>query len=261
MLDTGQQAAVDAALKETPRSPEAVSEAVTWQKSGWPDFALYRPVFAAGLAGGMRIVAANLPRDQVKALVKTGPAALTPAVRERLEREGPFPDDVRDVLRKEMSESHCGELPASMLDPLILAQRARDVQMAEALLGADDDGRGAVLVAGAGHVRTDWGIGALLARASPSRKVVSVAMIEAGEGLRTPQDYARELGVARPPFDYMVFTPRAEREDQCEKLRQHQKKVRAAEQKKAESDKAGTGAPASSGPAPGAGAPAASGGM
>ena len=131
------------------------------------------------------------------------------------------------MLRKEMNESHCGELPAFMLDPLILAQRARDVQMAETVLAADR-GDGVVLVAGTGHVRTDWGIGALLARGAPDREVLSVAIVEAGEGLATPEDYAKELSVPAPPFHYMVFTPRAEREDQCEKLRQHQQRKKQA---------------------------------
>ena len=51
-----------------------------------------------------------------------------------------------------MKESHCGELPEAMLDPLVLAQRARDARMAERMEAAGAE-RGAVLITGKGHAR------------------------------------------------------------------------------------------------------------
>ncbi|WNZ60261.1 ChaN family lipoprotein [Myxococcus sp. MxC21-1] len=126
MLDVGQQAAVDASLAQAPRDAEALALAVNWAGSGWPDWALYRPVFAAGLEAGLPIIAANLPRSQVRDLVMRGPEALAPELRQRLSLDTPLPEPVEQAMRQEQDEAHCGHLPQEMLGPMVQAQRARD---------------------------------------------------------------------------------------------------------------------------------------
>jgi uncharacterized iron-regulated protein len=228
MLTADQQAAVDAALARAPKDPDAIAKAVDWKHSRWPDFAAYRPIFAAGLEAGTPVVAANLPRAQVKAVVSKGAEALDPALRERLARDEPLAPELLAALREEMNESHCGELPAGMLDPLVLAQRARDARMSERLVTAGE-GRGAVLIAGKGHVRTDRGIPPLLARDAPGRRVVAVAFVEVDpERLEAPAYGEEEGTVGRLPYDFVVFTPAAEREDPCEALRERSRQRKAA---------------------------------
>lgn len=221
MLDTSQQPAVDAALAAPDRSADGLARAVDWEHGGWPEFSMYRPVFAAGVDGGLPIVAANFPRRQMSAIVKQGPDALTPAVRALLDRAGPPSPDEARALREEMRESHCGELPDAMLEPLVLAQRARDAQMADRLLASGD--RGAILVTGGGHARTDRGVPAYLAREAPGKTVVSVGLLEVSPDAKQPQDYAEAYGTGRLPFDYVLFTPGAAREDPCEQLRERMK--------------------------------------
>jgi hypothetical protein len=46
-----------------------------------------------------------------------------------------------------------------------------------------------------------------------------VAFIEVSEGKREPLDYVERFGTGRLPFDFIWFTPAAQREDLCEKLR------------------------------------------
>ena len=46
MLDVEQQPAVDASLAQAPKDADALARAVVWEHSGWPAWALYRPVFA-----------------------------------------------------------------------------------------------------------------------------------------------------------------------------------------------------------------------
>jgi uncharacterized iron-regulated protein len=220
MLDTEQQAKVDQALSRSPRDPDTVAEAVGWARSGWPDFALYRPVFAAALDSGLPLLAANLTRKRAHEVVARGTTALAPRVGEILGRAGPLPEGVARALREEMSESHCGQLPESMLEPMVLMQRARDAQLAERLLDAAGT-RGAVLVAGAGHVRTDRGVPTYLAREAPSRTSLAVAFLEVSLEKRDPGDYGDEFGSATLPFDYVIFTPAAAREDPCLLLRKH----------------------------------------
>ncbi|HET7824340.1 MAG TPA: ChaN family lipoprotein, partial [Anaeromyxobacter sp.] len=165
MLTADQQEQVDAALAKAPRDPDALAKAVRWSKSGWPDFDEYRPIFQAGLEAGVPVIAANLPRKVVRDVVSNGTEALDATLRERIDRAPPLTGPAAESLRAEMRESHCGELPESMLDPLVLAQRARDAQMAVRIEGAG--ARGAILIAGRGHVRTDRGVPSYLRADGP----------------------------------------------------------------------------------------------
>jgi uncharacterized iron-regulated protein len=223
MLTADQQPQVDASLARAPRDPDALAAAVGWKESRWPDFAEYRPIFAAGLEAGLPVVAANLPRPAVKAIVTKGAEALDEGLRARLARDEPVPAEVMEALRGEMRASHCNELPEPMIDPLVLAQRARDAQMALRMAAAGAE-RGAILVTGNGHVRTDRGVPAVLAREAAGRKVLAVAFLEVDAEAKDPAAQVaavlKDLGAKAFPFDYAVFTPGAKRDDPCEGLRE-----------------------------------------
>jgi uncharacterized iron-regulated protein len=251
MLTSDQQAAVDASLARAPEDPDALAEAVRWKTSRWPDFRLYRPIFAAALEAGLPIVAANLPRDQVRQIFSKGRDALDEGLRARLEREEPIPEEVMKGLRDEMNASHCGELPAPMVDPLVLAQRARDARMAERMATAGAE-RGTVLVTGSGHARTDRGVPAYLARDAPGRKVVAVAFLEVDPDGAEPRAYAEKLGPGPLPFDFAVFTPGSEREDPCEGFRERIEKRRKEHERRKKD-----AAPGAASATPGAAKPAA----
>jgi uncharacterized iron-regulated protein len=224
MLYTTQQSAVDAALTRRPRSADSIADAVDWARSGWPDFAMYRPVFAAGIRAGLPIVAANLPAGEVHDLVARGLSALALEPRQLLERVGPLPEDVARGMRQEMQEAHCGELPDSMLEPMVLAQRGKDAQMAVSLLSAGAK-QGAILITGSGHARVDRGVPLYLSRGAPARKVVTVAFLEVSPADRTPDAYAAQFGSERLPFHYAVFTPATDRGDPCEGMRKRPRRI------------------------------------
>lgn len=218
MLDADQQPAVDRSLAVSPRDADALARAVEWDSSGWPPFSLYRPVVSAALDAGLRVVAADLPRKMAMKIVREGSAALPEEVRERLDRDEPLGEEVVKALRDEMRESHCGALPENLLDPMALAQRATNAEMAARIEGADS--AGAVIVTGSGHARIDRGISAVVARDVPGRRIISVGMIEVQSGRPSPKDYAADWGSgAILPFDYVIFTPATNRADPCEKLR------------------------------------------
>ncbi len=223
MLDVGQQAAVDASRAQAPRDAEALALAVNWAGSGWPDWALYRPVFAAGLEAGLPIVAANLPRAQVRDLVMRGPEALPPELRQRLSLDTPLPEPMEQAMRQEQDEAHCGHLPQEMLGPMVQAQRARDAHLADRLSNADT-GQGGVLITGNGHARTDRGVPAQLAARAPGKDVRSVGLLEVDPKLPEPADYAASFGAQSLPFDYVWFTPAMPMEDPCAALLKRSKK-------------------------------------
>ena len=218
MLEVDQQGAVDAALAQKPGDPDAIAQAVDWAHSGWPDWTLYRPIFAEGVQLGLPIVAANLPKAQGKALGMQGTSALPPELVSRLGLDTPLPEEVSKAMRAELFQAHCGYVPEEAMEPMALVQRARDSQMAERL-AASDKGEGAILITGAGHARTDRGVPAQLARRVPGVQVRSVAFMEVSASKSKPEEYVDPPGSGKLPFDYVWFTPVAEREDLCEKLR------------------------------------------
>lgn len=213
MLDPAQQAAVDAALAAPGPTPEAFRDAVGWDRSGWPPFAIYRPLLEVALAARLPVVAANLSRGAAREVVHRGAGALPAPVQALLARAGPLQAAEAAERREEMAAQHCGELPEPFLDPMVLTQRARDAQLAQALLEGATAG-GGVLVTGAEHARRDRAAAAFLltAGAAPG-DVLSVAFREVEPGEDDP-------AAAGPlPWDWVVFTPGAERGDPCEGLR------------------------------------------
>ena len=87
-----------------------------------------------------------------------------------------------------------------------LVQRATDVSMAETLLSH----RPAVLVAGNGHVRKDYGVPQVLASLDPALKMASVGFYEDGANRK---ELVQSLAGR---YDYVWLTDRAERSDPCE---------------------------------------------
>ena len=219
MIEESRQAEVDAQLAEAPRDPDALGARLDWARSGWPEWSMYRPVFAAAMDAGFPIVAAMLPRARAMAFAR-GTEPLPEALVERHGLGEPMPEAQRAALIAELREAHCGHLPEQMLAPMLEVQRARDALMADKLLDAGPNG--AILIAGAGHVRTDRAAPWFLARHTRA-SILSVAFVEVGVS-EDPKDYAERYGAGLLPFDVVWFTPRANDIDRCKELEEMMKR-------------------------------------
>jgi uncharacterized iron-regulated protein len=215
MLSTDRAAAIARQLAVGPRDPDALAEAGGWQRS-WGDFRLYRPIVEVALDAGLPVVAANIPGATARAVTRGDTSTLDPVLRTRYALDRPPPPDVLAAMIRNLRDAHCGLLPERLVDGMVAAQRARDAQMAAALLDADADG--AVLIAGAGHVRRDHGVPRYVRLRAPDADVVSVAFVEVRAARTAPAEYAGAWGGALP-FDYVWFTPRVDDRDPCEALR------------------------------------------
>jgi len=217
MINTPMQERLTAAQAAPGATADTVAAAVEWSKSGWPDFALYRPILQEALASRLPLVAANLSRATAREMMKRGLEALPEDVRGWMARAPePTPAEL-EQMRKEMAREHCGEMPEELVRPLVQAQRARDAELAARTAAAAGE-RGALLVAGDGHARRDRGVPAWLVREAPRRTVVAVGHLEVEAGRQHPDDYAADYG-GTLPFDFIVFTPAAAREDPCLQLK------------------------------------------
>jgi uncharacterized iron-regulated protein len=211
-------------LSARPRDATGIGEAVDWKASGWPAWSMYAPIAQAALDAGLPLVVANLDPERMRALLRQGVGALDPTLIQRHGLERPLPADVRASMVEEIRDAHCGQLPDQRADAMVLAQRARDAQMAEAMLTAPGTD-GAVLIAGAGHVRNDRGVPAYLRRIAPGTRTASVAFLEVDPQRPDMDSYAARFG-QRLPFDYVWFTPAVDDEDPCEKFRKSLERMR-----------------------------------
>ena len=164
----------------------ALGAALGWSEAGWPDPALYAPLFAA-IPEGAAVVGADPGPEVVREAMGGGAAAAFDAtVGETAARFGlaePLPPGEQAAREAGQLAAHCGALPTALLPGFVEAQRLRDAAFAHAVLEAlEEHGAPVVLIAGNGHARTDWGVPAALARAAPDVAVLSIGQFEGEDG-------------------------------------------------------------------------------
>lgn len=185
--------------------PTALGVALEWEASGWPDFAMYHPIFAA--APGARVYGAAFARDIVRDAMETGAPAAFGAEAPRYGLDRPLPAGEQAAQEAEHAEAHCDALPAEMLPGMVAAQRLRDAGLARAALAALAETGGPVaVITGNGHARRDRGMPVPLAVAAPEVSVLSLGQLE-------------EAAEEPPPYDLWLVTPPAVREDPCAAFR------------------------------------------
>lgn len=217
MLTATQQPSLDAYLTSHPADSAGIGKAVGWEARGWPRWRIYRPIAEVALGNGAPLVAGGLDREVTRAVSAEGATALGADRARALRLDEPVGDAMRAAMRKEIDTSHCGQLPAAMLDPMVAVTLAKDATMAAAM----NDGRAlpgrdsALLIAGAGHARADWGVPWHLRKLAPDARIVSVGLLEVAAGETEPEAYAASFG-GTLPFDFVWFAPRVDDNDPCE---------------------------------------------
>lgn len=183
-------------------SQQELFKALGWEGTGWPDFAMYYPIFAA--APNAEIFGAALDRADVRRAVKEGAAVIFGDGAALFQLHQPLPETERDQREQGQMEAHCNALPESLVGGMVEAQRLRDASFAATILQARAATRGLVVViTGNGHARADWGIPAALKRAAPDLNVLTVGQFELEPW---------ESGV---PFDLYLVTKAITRDDPC----------------------------------------------
>ena len=180
-----------------------------WDKSGWPQYTIYRPKIQAIYDQQLQPGAAQPSRSSIFKAMKTSDdgakGALTPLERQTLSRA--------------VDRAHCGHLDAEMVEMMTRAQVFKDRTMAYELTRQTGGGRG-VLIAGNGHVRSDYGVPKHL------KNSVSLAFIEVqDETLNT-------VGYEIEHFDYVWFTARVDNEDPCKKFEAQLRQIKKLPRRK-----------------------------
>lgn len=191
-----------AAITPENRSDQAqLSADLDWENSGWPDFSMYYPIFAA--APKARVYGAQVPRNVARAAFENGIADGFSADPAAYGLTSPLPDDQQANREAMQLAAHCDALPADMLPGMVIIQRLRDAELAHGVVQAmQDTGGPVVLITGNGHARKDWGVPFYLKRVAPGVDVHVIGQTEDNAPL--------EGG-----FDELRSAPAVDREDPC----------------------------------------------
>lgn len=206
MLTPDQAAIITPELRA---DPEALAEAVGWEDAGWPDFALYAPIFEA--APDALIIGAALPRDALRAAIAEGAEKFLGVDAAGFGIDQPYPPELQAQLEAEAQRDHCNALPPEALPGIVAAQRLRDAVFARAVIRARKTTGGPVaLITGTGHARTDRAVPAMIRKALPGIRLFALGQIERDPGAEP------ETGL---PYDFWIATAPTERPDPCEAFR------------------------------------------
>ena len=191
-----------------------------WKDSGWPAAEMFHPLYDGALWAKMPVLAGDPPRERIKALARGDRSGLGEAELALVKLGEALPRPFVDALNEELVASHCGVMPASAFGSMNLAQRFRDAHLARALVDAAGANGAAFLLAGNGHVRTDRAVPWYVRRMAPGLKVVSVMLLEVDAGPDDAASYPPRDPDGRSAADYVLFTPRTERPDPCQQMRE-----------------------------------------
>jgi uncharacterized iron-regulated protein len=203
-FDIERQADIDRARREQPRDAQHLIDQATTRAArsgeGW-NWVFYRPYVALALEYDVPLLAGNLANADTRRIVRSGLAASFDA--ERLAALGldrPIETGLQQAQEREIDSGHCGALPATLWPRMAQAQFARDAVMADLLRRHAQ--RGAVLLAGNGHVRRDLGVPHWLGVEAP--RLFTVGLLERDD-TNTPPG----------AFDATLRTEVAARTDPC----------------------------------------------
>jgi len=182
----------------------ALAAATGWADSGWPDFAMYAPIFAAAPAA--QLFGAAVPRAAARAAMTDGVARSFGARAAEFGLDRGLPAAAQAAAEAEQMVAHCDALPRDMLPGFVDIQRLRDATLARAAADAlAATGGPVVVITGNGHARRDGGAPAYLMTARPA--VLTFALGQS------------EAGAIVGQFDAVIDAAPAERPDPCAAFR------------------------------------------
>lgn len=200
----------EGAAKVTPdliRDQAALSSALEWADSGWPEFSMYYPIFAASPYAAL--YGAQLSRVKARSVMGQDLAEVFGADSALFGLDVALSEDQQAQREALQMAAHCDALPSEMLPMMVNIQRLRDAELAAAALRAfQETGGPVVVITGNGHARKDWGATYLFSQAAPDVPVFALGQGEIG---RSPPDGG---------FDQIEkIAPAVDRGDPCDAFR------------------------------------------
>ncbi len=207
-FDTEYQSSISEMLTTKTSTADSIANAGHLNRKGW-NWSFYEPLVSRAREAKLPIIAINLSRSRARNIAHQGLNAVEDESVKRLLLVTTWNQRQNDTLHGEIVQGHCGNVPEELLPKLVIAQRARDATMANALVSRTAGST--VVILGREHARKDVGAPIYLAR---DASFISVALVEVEPNRNTPSDYLTPAQEAQA-FDFVWFTSAAQRKDPC----------------------------------------------
>ena len=231
MIPATMQQRLDSILGVEGLDADMIFDAVRWDESGWPSRDLYRPVMEAVVALRAPVIAAGVPRADVRKATRQGLDAVLPQARQQQMQLGPLPRALMEALVADIVKSHCDMIPPEVARRMSAAQRLRDAMLADGVRRGFRAQGAAVLITGNGHARKDRAVPFYLQRHGdvPVPLVVWQAEVRA-QATRMEELLPEDALPPRKVADVVIGTPKAEREDPCAQFERFMRRKRGGAQ-------------------------------
>ena len=201
MVPETRQEALEAAVRSD-LGPAEVDRALGWSAQGWPDFAMYWPLFELARTYRLPVVGADLDPSVVRRIGRDGLAAA-----------GPDPGRLRSALRddpardqaiaRRLRAAHCDLISEDRATRMLEGWYARNVVIARRVSGGLDQASQVVVIIGRGH-QSPGGVPEQVAALRPGTRQIVVGLFE------------REAdGPTEPLSDVAWVTPSRPRPNPC----------------------------------------------
>ena len=211
MLDEQQDSGLKTLHSSSKTETDNIRKTLDWDSRGWL-WEDYGTLVTLSLNQAQQLRSGNISRRLLREIYKESehPILNSP----RFQSMPAINQDQIDIIRQQVFDSHCGTLPMEHTAPMARIQIARDASMASALHRSAEENTPAILVAGAFHIRNDYGVPAHL-RALGYQ---SLATVQLQEVETDRSDWRAYLNTTEQP-DYLWFTPKFTAKDYCDALR------------------------------------------
>jgi uncharacterized iron-regulated protein len=207
MVPETRQAALEAAVRGD-RGRAEVDRELAWTAEGWPDFAMYWPLFELARKHGLPVVAADLDPAINRRISRSGLGA---AGEDPARLRSALPDDpARDrAIARRIREAHCNRVSESRALRMLESWYARNVVLARRVGEALTRAPQVVVIIGRGH-QTPGAVPEQLEALRPGTRQLVVALFAGqADGPAEPTADVVWITPARPPQpDPCVSLPR-----------------------------------------------------
>ncbi len=210
MLNEKQNAGITE-IQDKTESEALIRQKLDWDNRGW-SWQDYGEIVIFGLQQADRLRSGNISRALLMDIYQDSAHPILDD--ERFKSMSTITDDQISTIRQQVFDSHCGSLPMEHTAPMARIQIARDASMAYAMHQSIVEHHSAILIAGAFHIRKDFGVPAHLL-AMGHNSILTLQLQETDGDLSDWQDYTAPT--EKP--DYIWFTPKLTDKDYCAALR------------------------------------------
>ena len=221
MISADQVELMETFRKLSPKSSQDFGAAIGWNKTSWPDYRYYAPIFEVIWARDIALAPGD-PSEAEQARWRRGEyreddydpkGVLTRKVSAKVANA------VETSWVNDMQKAHCGQLGETEAKDVARLQMMRDAYMMHQMRAMKAAGADiVVLIAGRAHIRRDRGVPLYLGEYAD---VQNIAVVEADPNEKEGETYQPVTAQADIlPYDHILLTsPIEEKESVCARLK------------------------------------------